>query len=295
MICSLRLFALLMMPVVLVFTGCGDKDAPSDSKSDNSAENADGSSDKKEDSADKESPISPEQAAENLRQAKKMKQLANAMHAYHDVYNRFPNVGVNRVRPTKIESRPGLSWRVALLPYLGEQELYDEFTPDEPWDGVNNKKLAAKMPDIFSSPDISEDGKSSMHVFYRKNRGPGPPFSIFDEDVDVMRRFGHRFRDITDGSFNTIMFVEAGPDKADHWTKPSGILFDVEQDPLESLGNISQGGFLVAFFDGYVGRIKPSIEPELFRNLIQHADGASSGFTNTNFHNIPGIVRPKRK
>ena len=75
MICSLRLFALLMLPVVLVFTGCGDKDAPSDSKSDAAAENADGSSDEKDDSADKESPISPEQAAENLRQAKKMKQL----------------------------------------------------------------------------------------------------------------------------------------------------------------------------------------------------------------------------
>ena len=33
-----------------------------------------------------------------------------------------------------------LSWRVALLPYVGEGKLYAEFKLDEPWDSAHNKK-----------------------------------------------------------------------------------------------------------------------------------------------------------
>src|SRR5438046_1419781 len=32
-----------------------------------------------------------------------------------------------------------LSWRVQLLPYLGEGELYKQFHLDEPWDSDHNK------------------------------------------------------------------------------------------------------------------------------------------------------------
>jgi hypothetical protein len=36
---------------------------------------------------------------------------------------------------------PLLSWRVAILPHLGQEALYKEFKLDEPWDSENNKKL----------------------------------------------------------------------------------------------------------------------------------------------------------
>src|SRR5687768_11208075 len=39
------------------------------------------------------------------------------------------------------DGAPGLSWRVAILPMLGEEPLYKEFHLDEPWDSPHNKPL----------------------------------------------------------------------------------------------------------------------------------------------------------
>src|SRR5262249_19374530 len=38
------------------------------------------------------------------------------------------------------------SWRVHLLPFLGEDKLYKEFRLNEPWDSDHNKKLLSRMP-----------------------------------------------------------------------------------------------------------------------------------------------------
>src|SRR5581483_2163049 len=55
------------------------------------------------------------------------------------------------------EGRPTLSWRVALLPYLGEEALYKEFKLDEPWDSLHNKKLLKKMPKALQAPSSRFD------------------------------------------------------------------------------------------------------------------------------------------
>jgi RNA polymerase sigma factor (sigma-70 family) len=47
-----------------------------------------------------------------------------------------------------------LSWRVELLPYLGQQELYNQFKRDEPWDSPHNRKLLSRMPAVFAPPGI---------------------------------------------------------------------------------------------------------------------------------------------
>jgi len=47
--------------------------------------------------------------------------------------------------PSNIESKDGvplLSWRVAILPMLGEQELYDSFKLDQSWDSDHNKSVS---------------------------------------------------------------------------------------------------------------------------------------------------------
>ena len=50
--------------------------------------------------------------------------------------------------PTNVYNAKGeaiLSWRVLLLPYLEQNNLYQQFKLDEPWDSENNKK--AHHPD----------------------------------------------------------------------------------------------------------------------------------------------------
>ena len=50
------------------------------------------------------------------------------------------------------DGTPLLSWRVAILPYLEEENLHRQFKLDEPWDGPTNLPLLAKMPRIYLDP-----------------------------------------------------------------------------------------------------------------------------------------------
>lgn len=46
----------------------------------------------------------------------------------------------------------GLSWRVLLLPHLGEEALFLKFKLDEPWDSAANLPLVAQMPKVYAPP-----------------------------------------------------------------------------------------------------------------------------------------------
>ncbi len=51
-----------------------------------------------------------------------------------------------------VDGKPLLSWRVQLLPYLDQKELFKEFHLDEPWDSQHNRQLIERMPDVYHSP-----------------------------------------------------------------------------------------------------------------------------------------------
>ena len=48
------------------------------------------------------------------------------------------------------------SWRVLILPYLGDNTLFKRYNLNEPWDGPNNKKLLDSMPGFFACPCDSD-------------------------------------------------------------------------------------------------------------------------------------------
>ena len=56
-----------------------------------------------------------------------LKQLAFAMHAYHDKHRTLPPHAV-----FEKAGKPLLSWRVLILPYLGQEDLYQQFKLEEP-------------------------------------------------------------------------------------------------------------------------------------------------------------------
>src|SRR5262249_39906828 len=67
-------------------------------------------------------------AADRLISANNLKQLALAMHFYHDVHKRLPGPAI-----VDRNGKPLLSSRVAILPYVEQNALYKEFKLDEPW------------------------------------------------------------------------------------------------------------------------------------------------------------------
>lgn len=181
-----------------------------------------------------------------------LRQLGLAMHNFYDTYNSFPDDdGFG-------DNKGNLSWRVHLLPYLEQADLYNEFNLDEPWDSDHNKALIEKMPDLFKTDGVEDAGKTSIHVL----TGEGTPFG---DDA------APGFRMITDGTSNTILTVIGGPDTADVWTKPGGLEVD-PNDPLKALGKVDSQ-FEVGFMDGSVRYLPRSIDPEQFLHLVQHQDG----------------------
>ena len=75
-----------------------------------------------------------------------LKQLALAWHIYAD-----PHMGAFPDNIKSKDGKPLLSWRVAILPYTEQNELYQQFKLDEPWDSEHNKTLIAKMPAYFAA------------------------------------------------------------------------------------------------------------------------------------------------
>jgi len=188
-----------------------------------------------------------------------LKQIALAFHNHHDAFGALPTA--SSANETKGK---GISWRVHLLPFLEQQELYRQFNMKEPWDSEHNKKLISKMPKIFEIPGRKNDGKTNIHVF----TGEGTPFNG-PKPI--------RFQDIADGTSNTILCVEASEDKAEFWTKPGGIELTPGKNPWILMGLHRSKRVLAAMMDGRVINFK-SYGSEVFRWVIQHNDGNPLNF-----------------
>lgn len=200
------------------------------------------------------------EAARRTQSQNNLKMIALSMHNYEAAYRTFPTSAI-----TDDKGNPLLSWRVELLPYLDEQDLYDQFHLDEPWDSEHNRKLIPLMPDVFKNPNSSgEEFKTNyllpvgMGMMFNPNKGIKIP-------------------DIIDGTVNTIMTVEADDSHAVIWTKPQDLNFDPEQ-PLSGLGNLRAGMFMVGFADGSVQGIDNSIDEKILRALFTPAGGEKLGF-----------------
>jgi hypothetical protein len=148
--------------------------------------------------------LPPRKAARRAVSMNNMKQLALAMHVFHDAWNSLPPAA-----SYDDGGKPLLSWRVYLLPYLGEEALYKQFHLDEPWDSQHNKALIDKMPRVFLSRGLDDPraGKTCYLV-------PVGPETAFAGPV------GTPFRTIADGTSKTILIVEVAPEHAVTWTKP---------------------------------------------------------------------------
>jgi hypothetical protein len=162
------------------------------------------------------------------------------------------------------QGQPLLSWRVAILPYIGEQDLYDAFRLEEPWDSEHNRVLLGRMPWVFSNPLATAEEKRSGLTTVQVLAGPDTPFANPSK--------GMRPADVTDGMGNTLAVVEAVPEAAVPWTKPADIAFDPDE-PLSGVGNPRRNGgvFVVGFLDGVVRTFTPDIDPEVFKALVTPA------------------------
>lgn len=198
-------------------------------------------------------------AACNAKSMSNLKHIGEAMRGYHECYGELPPAAV-----LAGDGKPLLSWRVALLPFLLEGDLYRQFHLDEPWDSPHNQRLLSSMPANYASPGPNRGGQ--FETFYQVLIGPGTAFE----------RDGLCFEaDFPDGVDETILVVEAA--KAVPWTKPEDVSFD-DQPLLPRLGGRSRGGFVtnhslhedfvLLFGNGATRKGRPDMSEETLRAWV---------------------------
>ena len=186
-----------------------------------------------------------------------LKQLALAMHNFHDTYGHFPKA-VSTARDFGHKTDTPHSWRIDLLPFLGAADLYQQYNMNEPWDGPNNKKLLDRMPAVFRSP---YDDPKSTSTAYAVLVGKGTIFEPSGKGIKIS--------DITDGTSNTILVVEARRNCP--WMKPEDIPFDADK-PVPELGGFVENKFAAALADGSAWLFERSKVEDILKWMILRND-----------------------
>jgi Protein of unknown function (DUF1559) len=171
-----------------------------------------------------------------------LKQLAIAMHNYHDSMGKLPEAGFvldKKTTPNPQEAAfAALSWRVKLLPYIEAQAAYTQIMPQlqsNPFMAIPEKVANQSIRTYRNPLQNAKSPKTNYRVFV--GRG-----SIFDPFAAV------NFNGVSDGTSNTILIVEAA--EPVDWTNPTDLPFDPDK-PLPILG-FFPGGFHAAMADGSV-------------------------------------------
>jgi hypothetical protein len=117
------------------------------------------------------------------------------------------------------DGRPWHSWRVLILPYIEQQELYEAYHFDEPWHGPHNRTLAGRMPKIYRFHNRSEPGQVTTN--YLAVVGPNTLWPGAE---------GRKLADVTDGLPDTVLIAE-NRGLGVCWMDPRDLHFDTL--PLE--------------------------------------------------------------
>jgi hypothetical protein len=197
-----------------------------------------------------------------------LKNIGLALHNYHDKYGTFPPAYI-----ADSQGRPMHSWRVLILPFLDQQELYDEYRFDEPWDGPHNSKLSGRIIGVFNCPGSHETKltatttTSYVAVVGQETAWPGErPVS---------------FGDITDGASITLLVVEV-KDSGIHWMEPRD-LHTLQSAPLvnaqagQGISSFHAGGAHVLCCDGAVRFLNSSMPASQLRALLTRNGGDDVG------------------
>jgi len=202
-----------------------------------------------------------------------LKQIVLAFHNHHDTFGKFPPL-----HTVDKDGKPLHSWRVAILPYLEQNELYKKIRLDEPWDSEYNKQFHSQCPAFFQCPQmvaknpaIKRDGLTTYSVIVGKNAYPEA-----DKKYDLYM--------ITDGTSNTLAVVERQVPVC--WMDPTQEI--TQEEAMKGIGKSEKGIAAVhtsgsrmstqtAFFDGSTRTIMEHVTLESLKALITRNGGESIG------------------
>ncbi len=233
------------------------------------------------------------QAAARLKSVNNLKQIMLALHNFESANGHFPPAVVYGP-----DGKPWHSWRVLILPYLEQADLYNQYDFGQPWDSEQNKKVLDQMPAVYRDP-LNGDAKGNA-THYAVAVGKHtlfPPEGAKIEDPEQPTFNGPgatRIAMILDGTSNTLAVGPVAPDKKIPWTKPEDIPFgDDLSSPEFSIGGAKgfaapvktkgadgkeNGAAPLAFADGSVRIIASTIQRQVLDALMTRDGGEVVAF-----------------
>lgn len=184
-----------------------------------------------------------------------------ALENYHGIHGRYPPAYI-----ADNEGRRMHSWRVLLLPYVGDEDLYKRYDFGEPWNGPNNRRLANEMPLPYRCP---------------ASRNPDPTATSYVAVVGPETAWpgsrSVRRQDIKDRSSQTIMIVEVAASDI-HWMEPRDMTLaeatrGVNVDRKRGISSDHPGGAHCGLSIISAHFLPDDTPPELIRALLTISGG----------------------
>jgi prepilin-type processing-associated H-X9-DG protein len=189
--------------------------------------------------------------------ASNLRMIGLGLQAYYNAHGYFPPPYV-----ADATGKPIHSWRTLVLPFLDNQDLFEEFKLDEPWGEPNNRKLADVGIGIYHCRELL--GYKPGLTGYVLIRGPGTAFPGSGKRVSLA--------DIKDDLSTTIVAVET-VEPGIHWAEPrdldiSGMSFKINDSSRPCISSHHAGGANVLMMDGSVKFLSDKLSPATVRALI---------------------------
>jgi len=159
------------------------------------------------------------EAARRTQCKNNLKQLALAMHNYHDVYDQFPCAGATTEDVGGRYNQAWLTWSglAMLLPYIEQSNVYNQINFDYRWDNnnggtVNNTMARTRIAAFVCPSDPGAEASYTANMSptsYGFSAGPASNWSMRANNPGIFTLFNAaKFRDIKDGTSNTIAGAE---------------------------------------------------------------------------------------
>ena len=150
------------------------------------------------------------------------------------------------------------SWRVLILPFIEERDLFNSYDFSQPWNSPDNLKLADQMPEMYA-----------FHGEYYRGLTKTNYLVVVGEDTLWPGAKPRKSADVTDDRSSTILFIEnQGLDV--HWMEPRDADFATMSFQVNHPSGLSSPyeNPAIATDDGQVFQLGPELKPETLRAML---------------------------
>ncbi len=162
------------------------------------------------------------------------------------------------------------SWRVLLLPYLGEDDIYSQFDLRLPWSAPVNRRAADRIPSCYLRSSTTQRGLPDVASYYM----------VYGQGTLQPSSGPLAMEEIVDNPSQTILITEGIPlVPSGLWTEP----IDLDIAPMRGrlktaanvvsgysveIGGLGDGGVLVATVDGRTHLLTEEINSDSVIGLL---------------------------